>query len=160
MLENIISTIFYSTAGVPAASLGAAVCSVNGQSVPCDSLAPIMGGSFLVVFLVLFILYIVSFWKIFTKAGQPGWASIIPIYNMVVLLKVVGRPVWWIILFFVPFVNFIVAIIVTNDMSKAFGKSVGFTVGLILLPFIFYPILGLGKAQYGVSGVVDYGVTQ
>ncbi|HCQ30731.1 MAG TPA: signal peptidase I [Flavobacteriales bacterium] len=101
--------------------------------------------------LAVIILMIASMWKIFTKAGQPGWASIIPIYNIIVLLKIVNRPVWWIILLLIPIVNFITMIIVLNDLSKSFGKGVGFTIGLILLPIIFYPLLAFGDAEYVVN---------
>lgn len=99
--------------------------------------------------IIIGIISIVSMWMIFTKAGKPGWASIIPIYNVVVLLDIVGRPVWWILLLLIPFVNIIAIIIIYNDLSKAFGKGVGFTVGLILLSFIFLPMLAFGDAQYG-----------
>ncbi|MDC0271096.1 DUF5684 domain-containing protein, partial [Akkermansiaceae bacterium] len=87
-------------------------------------------------------------WKIFTKAGKPGWASIIPIYNVIVLLEIIGKPVWWIVLFLIPFVNIIISIITTNEVSKSFGRGAGTTVGLIFLPFIFYPVLAFGSAQY------------
>ncbi|MDC0321164.1 DUF5684 domain-containing protein, partial [Akkermansiaceae bacterium] len=89
-----------------------------------------------------------SIWKIFTKAGKPGWASIIPIYNVIVLLEIIGKPVWWIVLFLIPFVNIIISIITTNEVSKSFGRGAGTTVGLIFLPFIFYPVLAFGSAQY------------
>jgi hypothetical protein len=87
-------------------------------------------------------------WKVFTKAGQPGWASIIPIYNIYIWCKIVGRPWWWILLMLIPFVNFIVAIILCIDLAKSFGKGVGFGIGLALLGIIFFPILGFGSAQY------------
>jgi Family of unknown function (DUF5684) len=87
-------------------------------------------------------------WKVFTKAGQPGWASIIPIVNIYFLCKVAGRPGWWLILFLIPCVNFVMFIVIALDVAKRFGKSGGFAVGLIFLPFIFYPILGFGSAQY------------
>jgi hypothetical protein len=101
-----------------------------------------------VVWLAIVVFLIASGWKIFTKAGKPGWAVIVPIYNIIVMLEIVGRPVWWILLLIIPFVNFIVGILVAVDLAKAFGKSVVFAVGLILLPFIFYPILGFGSATY------------
>jgi hypothetical protein len=91
---------------------------------------------------------IVACWKIFTKAGQPGWASIIPIYNWYILCKIVGRPGWWVILLLIPFVNFIIGIILCIDLAKSFGKGVGFGIGLVLLSVIFFPILGFGSAQY------------
>jgi hypothetical protein len=98
---------------------------------------------------VAFILLIVAaMWKVFSKAGQPGWAAIIPIYNVYVMCKVAGRPGWWLLLMLIPIVNFIIAIILNVDISKRFGKGVGFAIGMILLPFIFWPILGFGSAQY------------
>jgi len=100
------------------------------------------------IWLIIVVLEIVGVWKIFTKAGQPGWAAIIPFYNYWVMLKIVGRPGWWLILFFIPIVNIAIALIVLNDLSKSFGKSVGFTIGLIFLSFIFFPILGFGSDLY------------
>lgn len=115
-------------------------------------------GAYLVVLLVIAVFYIVTMWKIFAKAGKPGWAAIIPIYNIVVLLEVVGRPVWWIvfyILVFVPIIDFIaipivivLSIIVDLDLAKSFGKGSGFGVGIIFLSFIFLPILAFGSARY------------
>jgi hypothetical protein len=85
---------------------------------------------------------------ILPKAGKPGWASIVPIYNIIVWLQVVNRPIWWILLLFIPIVGFIVAIILTNDLAKAFGKGVGWTIGLLFLPMVFLPILGFGDDEY------------
>jgi cellulose synthase/poly-beta-1,6-N-acetylglucosamine synthase-like glycosyltransferase len=98
--------------------------------------------------LLVALLLIVAMWKVFTKAGQPGWASIIPIYNLYIWCKIVGRPGWWIILLLIPFVNIIVGIVLCIDMAKSFGKGVGFGIGLALLGIIFWPILGFGSAQY------------
>ena len=98
--------------------------------------------------LAIFVAIIVAMWKIFTKAGQPGWACLIPIYNIIVLLQIVGKPVWWIILFIIPIANFIVAILIYIELAKVFGKSAGFGIGLLFLPFVFFPILGFGDAQY------------
>jgi hypothetical protein len=98
--------------------------------------------------LVIIAFYIYTGWKIFEKAGQPGWAAIIPIYNAVILLKIVGKPVWWLFLFIIPFVNYVFLIWTYNMLSKSFGKSEGFTVGLVLLGFIFAPILAFGDAKY------------
>ena len=91
---------------------------------------------------------IAGFWKVFTKAGKPGWAAIIPIYNIIVLLEIAGKPLWWILLFLIPIVNLIMAILVGIAVARNFGKSDGFGIGLALLSFIFYPILGFGSAQY------------
>lgn len=98
--------------------------------------------------LLLAIFMIACMWKIFTKAGKPGWASIIPIYNYIVELEIVGKPIWWLFLMLIPVVNIVFAIWVINLLSKSFGKDEGFTVGLILLPIIFLPILAFGSAQY------------
>jgi hypothetical protein len=91
---------------------------------------------------------IAAMWKVFTKAGQPGWAVIVPIYNMVVILKIVGKPLWWLILFFIPLVNLVMGFIVYIELAKTFGKGAGFGVGLVVLAFIFFPILGFGDASY------------
>jgi Family of unknown function (DUF5684) len=106
------------------------------------------GPMFWVFYLAFTILMIAAWWKIFTKAGQPGWACIIPIYNLYVWCKIVGRPWWWILLMLIPFVNFIILIILIIDLAKSFGKGMGFGIGLLLLPIIFFPILGFGSAQY------------
>jgi hypothetical protein len=112
--------------------------------------------SFLAVIAAFFI---ICQWKIFTKAGQPGWASIVPIYGFLVFMKIIGKPWWWLLLFFVPFVGFLFAIYFiiagTHALSKSFGKDTGFTVGLILLSFIFYPILAFDKSivYVGPGGV-------
>lgn len=106
------------------------------------------GPVFWVCYFAVIILLIAAMWKVFSKAGQPGWAAIIPIFNVYVMCKVAGRPGWWLILFLIPFVNLIIAIIVSVDIAKRFGKGVGFAIGMIFLPFIFWPILGFGSAQY------------
>src|SRR5882724_2092017 len=101
-----------------------------------------------IIGLLIALLIIVAMWKVFTKAGQPGWASIIPIYNLYIWCKIVGRPWWWILLMLIPFVNFIILIILCIDTAKSFGKGPGFGIGLALLGVIFWPILGFGSAQY------------
>lgn len=103
--------------------------------------------------MILFIIFIAAFyiyvyWRIFEKAGKPGWASLIPIYNTIVLIEIVGKPLWWIVLMLIPGVNIIFAIWVTNLLSLSFGKGVGFTIGLLLLSPIFYPILAFSNAEY------------
>jgi hypothetical protein len=98
--------------------------------------------------IALGILTIVAMWRVFQKAGQPGWAAIVPIYNAYILLKTVGRPGWWVVLYLIPIVNVVIEIIVLIDLAKCFGQGGGFAVGLFFLPFIFMPILGFGSAQY------------
>ena len=106
------------------------------------------GGLFFIVWLAVMILMFVALWKVFTKAGQPGWAALIPIYNFYVMLKIAGKPEWWLILLFIPLVNFVVGIMMLVGLASNFGKGVGFVVGLIFLPFVFYPILAFGSAEY------------
>ena len=107
-----------------------------------------MGIGFMVLWLAIVVLMIASMWKVFVKAGKPGWAAIIPIYNIVVLLEIVGKPVWWIILMLIPIVNFVILIILTIGLAKSFGKGAGFGLGLLFLAPIFYPMLAWGDAQY------------
>jgi hypothetical protein len=109
----------------------------------------------ILVYIAVIVFEIAALWHVFTKAGQPGWAAIIPIYNVWILLKVIGRPGWWLALFLIgliPFVGWLVVvvlgIIINLDLAKSFGKRIGFAIGLILLSFIFVPILGFGSAQY------------
>ncbi len=106
------------------------------------------GPIFWIIYIAVLLFMIIAMWKVFTKAGQPGWAILIPIYNLYVMCKIAGRPGWWVILFFIPLVNFIIIIIICLDIAKHFGQGAGFGIGLLLLPFIFYPILGFGSATY------------
>jgi len=105
-------------------------------------------GIMLIPCLIIALISIIGQWKVFSKAGQPGWACIIPIYNLIVLLQIVGKPIWWIFLFLIPCVNIIFIIWTINLLSKSFGQSEGFTIGLLILPFIFYPVLGFGNYTY------------
>ncbi len=110
----------------------------------------------LLFYLAFIAVIIYSVWKVFEKAGKPGWAAIIPIYNIIIMLEIVGKPVWWIVLFFIPFVNFFVSVYIAILMAKSFGKGTGFGIGLALLPFIFYPILAFGNAEYqGPAGAEE-----
>jgi hypothetical protein len=106
-------------------------------------MGPIIYGS-----VILTVLMIVTMWIIYTKAGKPGWACIIPIYNVIVLLEIVGKPWWWLLLMLIPLVNIVVAVIIYHNLSLSFGKGVGFTIGLMLLSIIFFPILAFGDAVY------------
>ncbi len=103
--------------------------------------------SLLFGFALLFVALAAS-WKIYAKAGQPGWAALIPFYNIVVFLKIVGRPGWWLLLWFVPVVNVVISLMLMHDLSRAFGKGIGFTLGLIFLSPIFMLLLAFGPAQY------------
>jgi len=106
----------------------------------------------LVVMLVLFIVaeavVTLCLWKVFIKAGHPGWASLVPVYNLYILCKIVGKPGWWVILLCIPAIQFVFWVIISLDLAKSFGKEAVFAVGLMLLPFIFLPVLGFGDAVY------------
>ncbi|HYR27677.1 MAG TPA: DUF5684 domain-containing protein [Thermoanaerobaculia bacterium] len=102
----------------------------------------------MVITLAIILVVIASMWKVFEKAGEPGWAAIVPIYNLIVLLKIAGKPAWWVVLMFIPFVNFVVAIIAIMALAKNFGKGAGFGLGLLFLAPVFYPILAWGDARY------------
>ena len=107
----------------------------------------------LVVFSIIFYLAIivwmaVTMWFIYEKAGQPGWAAIIPVYNLIVFFRIIEKPWWWIFLWIIPYLQLIWIIWGYNLLAKKFGKSTGFTVGIVFLGFIFLPILAFGSAQY------------
>ncbi len=118
-------------------------------SVPYDSAqAAQMSMGSMVVSIIFIILMIASIWKIFSKSGQPGWGALIPFYNIYLMLKVAGKPGWWLLLMFIPFVNFVIMIIMYHGVSKNFGHGGGFTVGMVLLPIIFFPVLAFSSAAY------------
>ncbi|RWY49156.1 DUF5684 domain-containing protein [Mucilaginibacter gilvus] len=98
--------------------------------------------------MIVSVIILIAYWKIFEKAGKPGWAAIVPIYNIIVLLEIVGKPLWWILLLIFPCTSFFIGIWLINLLSKSFGQSEGFTLGLIFLPFVFFPLLGFGNYQY------------
>lgn len=114
-----------------------------------------LGITFWIFYLAFIIFFIVVMWKIYVKAGKPGWGSIVPIYNTILMLEIVDRPIWWIFLLFIPIVNFVISIIITIDLAKAFGKGTGFGVGMIFLPFIFQPILAFGSSQYQETTYIE-----
>jgi uncharacterized membrane protein YhaH (DUF805 family) len=120
-------------------------------------LASSAAGAFIgfIVYVAVIVFEIAALWKVFTKAGHPGWAAIIPFYNVYVILKIVGRPGWWLVLFIIPFVNIVIWIIVAIDLAKSFAKSTGFAIGLIFLDFIFIPILGFGSAEYAGPAAIS-----
>ncbi len=116
-------------------------------------------GVMIVIALVVAILQLAGMWKVFTKAGEKGWKCIIPIYNVVILFRISGLSPWIIcgyLLAFIPFIGWLISLGITiyqcNSLAKAFGKDVGYTIGLLFLPTIFYMILGFGKSQYVGNG--------
>ncbi len=112
----------------------------------------LFAGMMAVVFipaLIMAVLMIVAHWKLFTKAGKPGWAAIVPIYNMIIMMEIIGRPWWWILLFCIPFVNFVIAIMVIIDLLKAFGKQgAGWIAFMIFLSPVALLVLAFGDSKY------------
>jgi hypothetical protein len=106
-----------------------------------------LGAYFFFVLIVMAIM-VVSMWKVFDKAGEPGWAAIIPVYNYIVILKIAGKPWWWLLLLLIPLVNIVLAIIVYIEFAESFGKGGAFAAGLIFRGIIFFPILAFGDARY------------
>ena len=122
-------------------------------------LALLLGGAIIFIYALFFgllIIMVVSMWIIFEKAGKPGWVAIVPIYNLIIWLEIVKKPIWWIILFFIPMVNLVISFMLSYYLALAFGKRIGFTIGLILLPFIFFPILAFGKSTYNLGGQSNF----
>jgi uncharacterized membrane protein YhaH (DUF805 family) len=107
-----------------------------------------VAGLFILVVLAIIVFYIAALWRVFSKAGAPGWGALVPIYNIYLWCKIAGRPGWWILLFIIPVVNVIVHLIVSLDVAKSFAKSGAFGVAIFFLGFIFVPVLGFGSARY------------
>ncbi|WP_282035518.1 DUF5684 domain-containing protein [Saccharicrinis aurantiacus] len=107
-----------------------------------------LGVGVIIISLLVSLILIAAQWKTFTKAEKPGWACIVPIYQIIILLEIVGKPAWWILLLIFPLTSPIIAIWMINLLSKSFGKGIGFTLGLIFLGPIFWLILGFGNSEY------------
>lgn len=109
-------------------------------------------GMFLIPILIIAIHVVmiryVALWFVFQKAGEPGWAAIIPVYNILIAVKIAGKPWWYILLLLIPIVNIVIGIMILHGISKSFGKGGWFTVGLFFLRVVFLAILGFGAAQY------------
>jgi len=108
----------------------------------------LFSGVGLVLMLAWLVFILVAGWKMYAKAGQPGWVAIIPIINILGLLKIVHRPWWWILLMLIPFVGFVVGIILMIDLAKAFGHGVGMALLLVFLTAIGFLVLGFGSSAY------------
>jgi hypothetical protein len=103
---------------------------------------------FTISVLAVFIVDLAALWQLFRKAGRPRWAAIIPFYNFYVLIRVAGRSGWWFIALLIPYVNLVATVIICRGVARAFGKGIAFTCGLVVLGFIFLPVLGFGGARY------------
>jgi hypothetical protein len=99
----------------------------------------------ILIYLGIIIITIAGIWKVFEKAGKPGWAAIIPIYNTIVMAEICGKPTWWGVLPIIPLAGIVFSIWLVNLTIKSFGKDEGYTIGTIFLPFVFWPILGFSK---------------
>ena len=125
----------------------------------------LFGGMFIVmgiIWLIAVVILVASFWKIFEKAGKPGWAAIVPFYNIYIILEIIGRPSWWIAIYigaallgWIPILGWLIMIgvivlqfIVCIDLAKSFGKDTAYGIGLAVLSIVFAPMLGFGSAQY------------
>jgi hypothetical protein len=109
---------------------------------------------FFVIYFGIIALMIISMWKVYEKANKPGWAAIVPIYNLIIMLEIAKKPTWWVAMYFVPIANIVFMIMTMNGVSKNFGKDEGFTVGMVLLGVVFWPILAFGSARYVDNKVV------
>jgi Family of unknown function (DUF5684) len=96
--------------------------------------------------LAVVLLVVVSTWKVFERAGEPGWASLVPIYNLIVLCRVAGVSGWWVLAAFIPLLNIIFLFVTSVGVANRFGKGAGYGIGLALLPFIFWPMLAFGDS--------------
>jgi|SRR5437667_6864976 len=129
-MTNLLAMLFFQDNAAPSAAANTAAMAI------------------LIVYAAVILVMIAALWKVFTKAGEPGWAAIVPIYNIIVMLKIAGKPAWWLVLMLIPFVNLVVAIIMVVSLAKNFGKGTGFALGMLFLAPIFYPILAWGDAKY------------
>jgi hypothetical protein len=111
-------------------------------------------GFFIILYIVIIVLSIISSWKIFEKAGREGWIALIPFYNIYVHFEICGKPGWWTFLFFVPLANIYVLVmflVSQIELAKRFGKTTGFGIGLIFMPTIFRMILAFDDSKYQVE---------
>ena len=155
MLAVMYNMLIWAQIGGPKGNQG-----IGGQGGPSDAeVQGMMAGfaGFMICFgvfcLVMFVFFAIVQWKIFTKAGEPGWAALIPIYQVMILSKICGRGEMFGLLLFVPCVGIVIAFMLVFDLAKVFGKDTGFAIGLLFLGIIFYPILAFGSAEYvGADG--------
>jgi hypothetical protein len=110
--------------------------------------AILFGGVFLVIWLIVMVAVAAGAWKVFEKAGEPGWSALVPFYNAFVFARIAGREPLWGALLLIPCVNFITLPMVCIDVARKFGKDTIYGIGLAFLGIIFFPMLGFGSAQY------------
>jgi len=120
---------------------------ISSVSVPLQS-SDVGGVGILLVQLAILVVFVAGMWKVFEKAGEPGWAAIIPIYNIYVMIKISGNAWWWLILMLIPLINAIAFAKINIDVADKFGQGLLFGLGLWILGFVFWPVLGFGDYQY------------
>jgi len=116
-------------------------------------------GAYWLVWAAVMVFWIVVMWRLFTKAGRPGWVAIVPFYNTWVYCEVCGKPGWWMLLLFVPVLNLVIGILLAFLLAERFGHGVGFGIGLVLLSLIFHAILAFGDSRWSPPAVTDVAVT-
>lgn len=143
-----VSTPPVPAAPAPVAKKPAPVPRPVAAPAPTEEGPEMMGLVFLGAGLLFLLLLIASLWKVFTKAGQAGWKSLIPIYNLFIMLQIAGCPGWWLLMFFIPVVNIYFLVVMHIRLAEKFGKSALYGFALFLLGFIFFPLLAFGPATY------------
>ena len=113
-----------------------------------DTLSIIFSIGFLLVSLLITVVTLAGIWQIFVKAGHSGWKSLVPLYNVILWLQIIGRPWWYLVALFFPGVNVILWLIIAFGTARSFGRGILFALGVTFLPFIFIPIIGFGQAAY------------
>ncbi|MCD8044297.1 MAG: DUF5684 domain-containing protein [Tannerellaceae bacterium] len=103
---------------------------------------------FSIIYLAIIVVTIAGGWKMFEKAGKPGWAFLVPIYNVIVMLEIINKPIKWLLFLIIPILNIVYCVKLYIGLAKAFGKGTGFGIGMIFLPFVFVPMIGFGDAEY------------
>ncbi len=102
----------------------------------------------MIIFLLFILIPIIASWVIYEKAGLHGWSAVVPFHRTVKFFEIAGKPGWWIFLYLVPILNIVVYVATVIEISRRFGHGIGFAIGLLFLPFVFYPILAFGKSTY------------
>jgi hypothetical protein len=113
---------------------------------------PAVAGILMVIIAIVFAIslalgaiMIISMWRLYTKAGRPGWASIVPFYNQIVMIKIIGRPLWWFAMMFVPFANIVFSVMIMLEFVKSYGKDTWFGVASLFFPYVIFPIMAFDK---------------
>ena len=121
---------------------------MNDYSQMIQNMDPTQQKVYSICMLILLALLVIAKWKIFTKAGEAGWKSIIPLYSEYIFVKIADGNGWKFLLYCIPVVNIVYHILFNLRLAKAYGKGTGFAIGLMFIPNLFTLILGFGSAQY------------